>query len=165
MRVVITGTSGRIGSAIASAARAAHRVTGVDWVPGPRTDTLGDLRDPAVAARLCRDTDAVIHAAALHAPHVGVVADEHFIQVNVEATRLLLEACRRFGVTRFVFTSTTSVYGHALVDPQRAVWVTEDLVPRPRDVYDKTKLAGFVAAHRQSCPGNARGIFLTGKTR
>ncbi len=36
---------------------------------------------------------------------------------------------------------STSVYGFALVPTDRAVWVTEDLTPRPRDIYDITKLA------------------------
>jgi UDP-glucose 4-epimerase len=43
-------------------------------------------------------------------------------------------------VRRVVYTSSTSVYGHALVPRDRAVWVDETLVPEPRDVYDETKL-------------------------
>lgn len=42
---------------------------------------------------------------------------------------------------RFVYISSTSVYGHALAPTDRAVWVDEDLLPRPRDIYDETKLA------------------------
>jgi UDP-glucose 4-epimerase len=37
--------------------------------------------------------------------------------------------------------SSMSVYGFALVPPDTAVWVAEDLTPRPRDIYDITKLA------------------------
>jgi UDP-glucose 4-epimerase len=61
--------------------------------------------------------------------------------VNVNGTQLLLDAARRFGVKRFVFTSTTSVYGNAMKSDRTAVWVTESLAPQPRDVYDETKLA------------------------
>lgn len=42
---------------------------------------------------------------------------------------------------RFIYTSTTSLYGQAMVSPDQAVWVTENLVPQPRDIYDVTKLA------------------------
>jgi nucleoside-diphosphate-sugar epimerase len=49
-------------------------------------------------------------------------------------------------VARFVYTSTTSLYGEAMLpDAGEAVWVTEDLAPRPRDVYDETKLAAEAA--------------------
>ncbi|MBO1419145.1 NAD(P)-dependent oxidoreductase, partial [Streptomyces sp. FH025] len=86
--------------------------------------------------------EAVVHAAALHAPHVGVRPDAEFHAVNVEATGGLLAAAEAAGVRRFVLTSSTSVYGHALVPSDgAAVWVTEDLACRPRDIYDETKLA------------------------
>ncbi len=141
MRIVVTGSSGRIGSAIAEAARRDHAVTGIDRVAGEQTAVVGDIRDRALIDAHVRNADAVIHAAAHHAPHVGVVSDADFVSTNVEATRDLLEACRRHDLRRFVFTSTTSVYGDAMVDPQRAVWVTEAITPVPRDIYDETKLA------------------------
>ncbi len=141
MRLLVTGSSGRIGSVIAAAASRHHDVTGIDCVAGEQTTIVGDIRDRSLIDAQCRGVDAVIHVAARHAPHVGVVADAEFVSTNVEATRDLLEACRRNGVPRFVFTSTTSVYGDAMVDPDRAVWVTEALTPVPRDIYDETKLA------------------------
>jgi nucleoside-diphosphate-sugar epimerase len=55
----------------------------------------------------------------------------------------LLEAALENGAKRFVYTSTTSLYGHAMVSPEKAVWVTERLVPQPRDIYDVTKIAVF----------------------
>jgi UDP-glucose 4-epimerase len=89
-----------------------------------------------------RGVDVVIHIASLHAPHVGQRSMQDFIDTNVTGTLRLLEAASAAGVRRFVYTSTTSVYGAALVpDGQEAVWVTEDLTPRPRDIYDITKLA------------------------
>ncbi|WP_275409880.1 NAD-dependent epimerase/dehydratase family protein [Paractinoplanes deccanensis] len=45
------------------------------------------------------------------------------------------------GPRRFVYISSTSVYGHALVPTDRAVWVDESVRPRPRDIYDETKAA------------------------
>ncbi|MBL8523548.1 MAG: NAD(P)-dependent oxidoreductase, partial [Betaproteobacteria bacterium] len=45
------------------------------------------------------------------------------------------------GVQRFVFTSTTALYGHAATPDDAAGWVTEDLVPQPKSIYHRTKLA------------------------
>ena len=88
-----------------------------------------------------RAAEVVVHAAALHAPHVGVADDADFRSINVDSTQALLGDAERAGVGRFVYISSTSVYGHALVPTDRAVWVDEELLPRPRDIYDETKLA------------------------
>jgi len=138
--VFITGASGHIGSALAAQLTTSGvQVRGLDRRPGHWVDVVGDLRSVPLA-KLVDGTDVVVHCAALHAPHVGQEEDSVFVATNVVATRRLLDAASRAGVSKFVFTSTTSVYGHALNDPDRAVWVDESLVPVPRDVYDLTKL-------------------------
>lgn len=140
--VAVTGTSGRVGSAVARALDAAGwQVQGVDRAPGRWTDVVGDLRAERVRRAAVHAADVVVHAAALHAPHVGVVGDAEFRAVNVEATEALLGDAEAAGVRRVVYISSTSVYGHALVPTDRAVWVDETLQPRPRDIYDDTKLA------------------------
>jgi UDP-glucose 4-epimerase len=140
--VTVTGSSGRVGAAVAAALDAAGwTVRGVDRAPGRWTTVLGDLRDQRVRGTALRTADALVHAAALHAPHVGVVDDAEFRSVNVDATEALLDGAENAGVRRVVYISSTSVYGHALVPTDRAVWVDEDLGPRPRDIYDETKLA------------------------
>ncbi len=92
--------------------------------------------------KLIGKADIVVHTAALLPQHIGVHDDKTFWDVNVWGTENLLNACLKNKVSRFVFTSTTSIYGHAMVHPQKAVWVTEELQPQPRDIYDETKLAG-----------------------
>ncbi|MBF6064066.1 NAD(P)-dependent oxidoreductase [Nocardia terpenica] len=149
--VLVTGSSGVVGAAVADEMhRAGWQVRGWDMRPGPWTTHLGDLRDAQLRARAIAGADTVVHTAALHAPHVGAVPDAEFRAVNVEATAALLERAAECGVRRLVYTSTTSVYGHALVPDDRAVWVDESLEPRPRDIYDETKLAAeaLVRAHR-----------------
>ncbi|MBA8928948.1 nucleoside-diphosphate-sugar epimerase [Kutzneria viridogrisea] len=137
--VLVTGSSGLVGSAVAGALRAGGwLVRGLDVRPGPETTHLADLDEPGEALD---GVGAVVHAAALHAPHVGVLPDAEFHRVNVHATTRLVRRAADRGVRRFVYTSSTSVYGHALVGTDAAVWVTEELAPRPRDVYDVTKLA------------------------
>lgn len=145
----MTGSSGRVGGAVAAAASAARwAVRGCDRVPGPWTTLVSDLRDPQARRVALAGVQAVVHVAALHAPHVGQVPGGEFRSTNVDLTGTLLAGAAAAGVSRFVYTSSTSVYGHALVPAGRAVWVDEHLVPRPRDIYDETKLAaeGLVLA-------------------
>ena len=141
MRVLVTGSSGRIGSAIAKSIAAARDVVGLDIVGGPLTTAVGSINDSALVNELMSTVDAVIHTAALHAPHVGERTDAAFVETNVRGTECLVAAALENGVGRFVYTSTTSLYGNAMVAPDRAVWVTEELLPIARDVYDETKLA------------------------
>jgi nucleoside-diphosphate-sugar epimerase len=156
VKVLVTGSSGRIGGAIAARLSLRHQVKGVDLRPGGLTAEVADVRDTRRLVPFLAGTDAVIHTAALHVPDLAAHGSEEFREVNVEATRRLLEACGEAGVSRFVYTSTTSLYGDAML-PQagEAVWVTEDLVPRPRDIYDETKLAAEEACAEASRAGLA----------
>ncbi len=146
MKVLVTGSSGRIGGAIAARLSLRHQVTGVDLRPGALTTAIADVSDTVRLAALCAGTDAVVHTASLHVPDLAARTEREFREVNVDATRRLLQACGEAGVLRFVYTSTTSLYGDAML-PQAgaAVWVTEELAPRPRDIYDETKLAAEAA--------------------
>ncbi|MBI5346136.1 MAG: NAD(P)-dependent oxidoreductase [Chlamydiae bacterium] len=141
MKILITGTSGRIGSAIASFLKNKEEVIGLDIKPGPCTTHIIDVRDKEKVFSCVKGMDAVIHCAGLLSPHVGVVSDKEFWDIVVKGTENLLEACLKYGVKRFVYTSTTSIYGNAMVPTKKAVWVTEDLLPQPRDIYDETKAA------------------------
>jgi nucleoside-diphosphate-sugar epimerase len=140
-RVLLTGSSGRVGRAIAARLRADYDVVGLDLVPGPFTTLVGGIGDAGLVADAVRGSEAIVHTAALHAPHVGRESAARFHAVNVTGTRILLDAALHAGIRRVVYTSSTSVYGHALEPAGRAVWVTEQLEPGPRDVYDETKLA------------------------
>ncbi len=137
---MITGTSGRVGSALAaSSAPDGERIVGVDRQPGPFTTVVGDLSSIGLSPAIA-NCDTLIHCAALHAPHLADHSRADFVAANVTATERLCDAAHEAGVFRLVFISTTSVYGHALKDEAAAAWVTEDLKPGPRDIYDETKL-------------------------
>ena len=86
---------------------------------------------------------AVLHAATLHKPHVATHSRQDFVDVNVTGTLNLLEEAAAAGVTAFVYTSTTSVFGDALVPPpgEPAAWVTEDVIRVPKNIYGVTKAA------------------------
>lgn len=153
LTVLVTGTSGLVGASVVAALRPRFKTRGVDRASGSATDIVGDLREPAVRSQALSGIWALVHAAALHAPHVGVVADTEFWEVNVDATRALVSEAEAAGVQRFVYTSSTSVYGHALVPTgEEAVWVDESLQPAPRDIYDETKLVAEGIVTRSTIP-------------
>src|SRR5688500_13624163 len=140
MRVLVTGAAGLIGSGVATRLAVGHGVIGLDLLPGPHVTVIGDCLDVAEWRQRIGPIDAVVHTAALHAPHVGGRTDADFRRANVEATSRLLDFAGAVGASHFVLTSTTSLYGRALEDEGRAVWVDERLEPQPRDIYDETKL-------------------------
>jgi nucleoside-diphosphate-sugar epimerase len=149
-RVLVTGSSGLIGGTVAAALSGRWQVEGVDVVPGRWTTTVADV---AELDGLGEGTSAIVHVAALHAPHVDVRPDVDFVRTNVTATERLLELAQAAGVERFVFASTTSVYGRSLEPGSAAVWVDEALPCRPRDVYDETKLAAEALVAAADAPG------------
>jgi UDP-glucose 4-epimerase len=142
VRVVVTGSSGHLGSTVVAALEDdGVQAIGLDAVAGPRTAVVADVRDVRAVRDALRGATALIHAASLHAPHVPVRSKRDFIDVNVTGVQVMLDAARAAGVEGVVYSSTTSVYGHALAPRDQAVWVDEQLEPRPRDIYDVTKLA------------------------
>lgn len=140
MRVVLTGSSGRVGRAIFSALAGGHDIVGIDRSPFSTTHIVGDFTSDRVLGKALETADAVIHVAALHAPHVGTAADAEFVRINVAGTRLVAAASLAAGVKRLVFTSTTALYGDA-VAAGRCSWIDENTLPRPTSIYHRTKLA------------------------
>ena len=139
MRIVLTGSSGRVGRAIFSILAGRHDVTGMDRSPFSTTHIVGDFANEVHLRSAFERADAVIHTAALHAPHVGIVPDTEFQRINVEGTRMVAEAAMAAGVPRLVFTSTTALYGHA-VSAGACTFIDEKTPPRPKSIYHRTKL-------------------------
>ncbi len=140
MRIVLTGSSGRIGRAIFGALAGEHEVIGIDRNVFSTTRVIGDCADPELLRPALEGADAVIHAAGPHAPHVDVEPDAEFERVNVEGTAALYDLAREAGVQRFVYTSTTALYGYAIT-PGECTWVDETTEPQPKSIYHRTKLA------------------------
>lgn len=140
MRVLVTGAAGLIGSAVAGRLAGEHDVIGLDLLPGPQVGIVADCNEVADWRHRLGTLDAIVHVAALHAPHVGQRSDEDFRRANVDATSRLLDLAMVSKTSHFVLTSTTSLYGRALESYSEAAWVDEQLEPQPRDIYDETKL-------------------------
>jgi len=141
MRVLITGSSGQLGVVISSLLSKEHSIIGVDSLPGKYTSHIGDITDYDFVLSVIKNAEIIIHTCSLHAPHLKIHSSEEFIDTNIKGTLNLLKSAIQNKIRRFVYTSTTSLYGHAMVSTEQAVWVTEDLMPRPRDIYDVTKIA------------------------
>jgi len=144
MRVLVTGSAGHLGEALVRVLRGdGMDVVGLDILASPHTDVVGSVADPALVRDAIAGADAVIHSATLHKPHVVSHTRQDFVDTNVTGTLTLLEAAVAAGVSRFVFTSTTSAFGRALVPPPGApaAWIDEDVAPRPKNVYGATKVA------------------------
>lgn len=142
--ILVTGSRGHLGEALLRTLRAAGRpARGLDRLPSPYTDHVGDLAERAFVASCMDGITAVLHTATLHKPHVDTHARQAFVDTNVTGTLNLLEEAAAAKLQAFVFTSTTSTFGGALVPPpgQPAAWITEDVVPVPKNIYGVTKVA------------------------
>jgi UDP-glucose 4-epimerase len=144
MTVLVTGAAGHLGEALMRCLpQAGYGARGLDIKPGPFVDVVGSVADADVVHDAMSGVDAVLHAATLHKPHVGSHPRRAFVETNITGTLTLLEAAVGAGVERFVFTSTTSAFGRALkpAEGEPAAWITEAVVPRPRNIYGATKVA------------------------
>lgn len=144
MKALVTGSSGHIGEALARTfSESGKAFAGLDIKPSAFTTEVGSIVDRDQVGRAIDGVDAIFHTATLHKPHVVTHPKQAFLDTNVSGTLALLEAAVERGVGAFIFTSTTSVYGDALrpLPGEPAVWVTEELVPQPKNIYGVTKLA------------------------
>ncbi|AWH18369.1 NAD(P)-dependent oxidoreductase [Stenotrophomonas sp. ZAC14D2_NAIMI4_7] len=162
MKILLTGSSGRIGRAIFGALAAQHEVIGLDRSPFATTRIVADVTDRTALLRALDGVDAVIHTAALHAPHVGLVDETVFQTVNVDATAQLLQLARQAGARRFVLTSTTALYGHAVV-PGGCRWIDEDTQPQPRTIYHRSKLQAEALAEQAASDGFSVRVLRMGR--
>ncbi|NOJ45656.1 NAD-dependent epimerase/dehydratase family protein [Bradyrhizobium archetypum] len=144
MTVLVTGSSGHLGEALMRTLQAQRReAIGIDVLPGAFTHQVGSITDRAFVHRCMKHIRTVLHAATLHKPHVATHSRQDFIDVNISGTLTLLEEAAAAGAAAFVYTSTTSVFGDALVPPPGApaAWITEDVTAVSKNIYGVTKAA------------------------
>jgi len=142
MKVLVTGSAGHLGEALVrNLSGLGEEVIGVDILQSPFTACLGSIADRACVRQCMRGVRRVFHAATLHKPHVATHSRQDFIDTNLTGTLNLLEEAVSAGVESFIFTSTTSAFGDALMPPagSPAAWITEEIAPIPRNIYGVTK--------------------------
>ena len=170
--VLVTGGAGFIGSHLCEALlRRGKRVVVLDNFNGFYDPTLkrvnlaevrrtatesgaplvalkGDLRSPHDLARAFSALGdparaAVVHLAAMAGVRPSIAVPLLYNEVNVTGTLQVLEACRRFGVRRLAFASSSSVYGNN----RKVPFAENDPVDHPISPYAATKKAGELLCH------------------
>ncbi len=101
---------------------------------------VGDLRDWEKLKEIFAEgrIDQVVHLAARAGVRPSIRDPLLYAEVNIRGTLNLLEACRQFGVKKFLFASSSSVYGNNPKTP----FAEDDLVDNPISPYAATKKAG-----------------------
>lgn len=146
---LVTGGAGFIGSNLADALLSrGFRVRVLDNLSTGKWENLaqagskieflrGDLRNDRLLQKAVRGVRYVFHLAAIASVPQSVAqpADTH--EVNVTGTFRLLQASRKAGVKRFIFTSSSAIYGETDKFPS-----TEEDLPRPESPYAASKIMG-----------------------
>lgn len=162
-RILVTGAAGFIGSRLTGTLlEAGDAVTCLDlfddfydpavkrrnvapFLPRPGYALVeGDIRDEALldATFAAGRFDAVVHLAARAGVRPSIAQPMLYQDVNVRGTAAVLEACRRHGVRKVIFGSSSSVYG----DNAKIPFSEDDPVERPISPYAATKRAGELLA-------------------
>jgi len=146
-KALVTGGAGFIGSHIVEKlVDLGHDVTvlddlstgnpaNLDDVQDEVTIIEGDMLDTAVAEKAVTGNDYVFHTAAIASVNLSVEDPQWSFQHNVVATIGLLNASRRAGIKRFIFSSSSATYGFAETLP-----VTESHPPNPASPYALDKV-------------------------
>ncbi|MDA0336304.1 MAG: NAD(P)-dependent oxidoreductase, partial [bacterium] len=136
MHILVTGAAGRVGRIVTRGLRASgHRVRAFDIVD-VGTDAsealVGDVGDLDLMRRAMEGVDAVIHLG-------GNAGDRPWPEIrnnNYVGCYNAFEAARELGVGRVVFASRAGLLGAYPDTVQRTV----DMIPRPRGLYDASKV-------------------------
>jgi nucleoside-diphosphate-sugar epimerase len=146
MRVLVTGGSGYLGESVVRKLRGrGDAVRVLDLVdnedrPEDVEFVRGDIRDERAVRSALEGVEVVHHDVA----QVPLAKDrEMFWTVNVDGTRILLDAALRAGVRKVVLVSSSAIYG---VPPRNPV--DASVPPHPREAYGRAKLEGERIAQR-----------------
>lgn len=136
MRILVTGGSGFIGTRLVTELLArGHDVKILDKVLSsvyPDLCHVGDIREMSSLDATVKDVDVVYHLAAEHRDDVSPIS--LYYDVNVQGSKNLVAACKRYGVKRLIFTSSVAVYGLNVGEP------SEESTPNPFNDYGSSKL-------------------------
>ncbi len=150
-RVLVTGAAGFIGSHLVdSLVAAGARVRALDDLSAGRLDNLdaslgriefqtASVLDQAALGQALADCEIIFHLAANASVPRSSEHPGHDFASNVEGTFRVVDAARRLGRPRIVFTSSAAIYGEPLAGP-----MDEDHPRRPKSPYGGSKLAGEI---------------------
>jgi UDP-glucose 4-epimerase len=142
MKVLVTGSSGQLGSYVSELLVPSHVVVGLDIKPQP-FDSLravsieGDITEPADVRNALKGVDAVIHCAAQVSVEKSFEDPLSDARTNVLGTVNLLHESVSAGVKRFIYVSSAAVFG-----PPKYIPIDENHPTLPISNYGASKLAG-----------------------
>jgi nucleoside-diphosphate-sugar epimerase len=148
-RFLVTGGAGFIGSHIVEAlVKQGQYVRVLDNFSSGKVGNLkglekkidlvkGDICSPANCIKATKRIDFVLHQAALRSVPKSMAEPHAYNRVNIDGTLNMLEASMKNKVKRFVFASSSSVYGEVNDYPEK-----ESFVPGPISPYALSKLTG-----------------------
>jgi len=152
MRYLITGGAGFIGSHITERLlKEGNFVRVLDNFSSGRRQNLsftkeysrnfelikGDIRNQSTCNKACLGIDYILHQAALRNVPKSMIYPLDYNEVNINGILFLLQTAYKNKVRRFVFASSSSVYGDTKQFPEK-----EDTCPLPISPYALSKLAG-----------------------
>lgn len=142
-RVLVTGGAGYVGSILVPLLlKNDYKVTALDWYIFGKTikkhknlrEIKGDLRDRQLVKKSLVGVDAVIHLASISNDPSFDLDPKLSKSINYDATRCLIDEAKKTGVSRFIFASSSSVYG-----VKNTPNVTEGMSLQPLTDYSKYK--------------------------
>jgi nucleoside-diphosphate-sugar epimerase len=160
VRVLVTGASGFVGVNLVHALRAKHHQV-IEF----SLEKGGDVTDTPSLEKLMQGVDAIWHGAAITAgPEREKREAARILEVNTLAAIRALEAAARAGVKRFVYPSSSAVYGETAFLGEGTVREDEPL--RPLNLYGISKVAAEAAVLRlgpalgvEVCAGRINAVF------
>jgi uronate dehydrogenase len=143
-RLLVTGAAGALGHVVAAALRErGHQVRGFDVAPArqPGDHELGDIQDVDALYRSARDSEVIVHLAAV--PDRDDFVNK-LVPINIVGTYNVFEVARMRGITKVIYSSSCRVMGG--VDWQRETLKLESELA-PGDHYGVTKATGELLGH------------------
>ncbi|PIR80236.1 MAG: NAD-dependent dehydratase [Candidatus Levybacteria bacterium CG10_big_fil_rev_8_21_14_0_10_35_13] len=138
-KVLVTGGAGLLGKSIIPLLLKKHySVVALDINESkiPKVKFIkGNFNDKEMINKLLKDMDVVIHLAAMLGVDECRLSPEKVMKVNYQDTKTLIESCISNNVKKFIFTSSSEVYGNSLSIPYR-----EDNLTTPVSTYGKSKV-------------------------
>jgi len=131
-KIAVTGSDGYIGSWFC---RSFQIPVNQQW--SHRNGREWDVTIEGACRNLVRNTEVILHLAGISGVNICNQDPKRAFQVNGEATFALAQTAKKQGVRRFIFASTSAVYGD-LVEGS----IGEDAPVQPKNVYGQSKLAG-----------------------
>jgi UDP-glucuronate 4-epimerase len=163
VKILITGAAGFIGSHLSEILVNDHQVFGLDnfcdfYDPGIKWNNIKtlqksdnftlfktDIRDIQALGKIFSGNkfDLVIHLAAMAGVRPSIENPQLYTEVNINGTVNLLEECKKHNIKKFIFSSSSSVYGNN----RKVPFSENNPVDHPISPYASTKKAGELICH------------------